>query len=43
MALQESSKDAEIKGTVIERDDAMQKASVKDFRSLRITDRCKII
>lgn len=30
-------KDAEIKGTVVERDDAMQKASVKDFHSLRTT------
>ena len=30
-------KDADIKGTVIERDDAMQNASVKDFHSLRTT------
>lgn len=30
-------KDAKIEGTVIERDDAMQKASVKDFHSLRTT------
>jgi integrase len=30
-------KDAEIEGTLIERDDAMQKASVKDFHSLRTT------
>jgi integrase len=30
-------KDAKIEGTVIERDNAMQKASVKDFHSLRTT------
>ncbi len=30
-------KDAKIEGTLVERDDAMQKASVKDFHSLRTT------
>lgn len=30
-------KDAKIEGTLIERDDAMQRASVKDFHSLRTT------
>lgn len=30
-------KDAKIEGTLIDRDDAMQKASVKDFHSLRTT------